>query len=67
MVESTALMVMRVMGVWVRRADTTLARGAARNAAFAVASDRDRRAESMRTLRDLGVVVPDVAPRIATR
>ena len=45
--------VVRVMGVWVRRADAGLAQGAARNAAVGVADRHVRRMEEARTLRDL--------------
>src|SRR4051794_8033963 len=66
--------VVRVMGVWVRRADAGLAQGAARNAAARVA-DRDARdLDEARTLRDVGVLragdwastVPDLPGRPPT-
>ena len=50
--------VVRVMGVWVRRADAGLAEGAVRNAAARVA-DRDARdLDEARTLRDVGRLRP---------
>lgn len=45
--------VVRIMGVWVRRADAGLARSAARNAARSVDAHRSRQLEDARTLRDL--------------
>lgn len=45
--------VMRIMGVWVRRADAGLAIGAVRNAASGVALDRNRTLEDSHALRDL--------------
>lgn len=50
---STSTEVLRVMGVWVRRADAGLARGAARNAADSAMDNERRRMEDLRTLRDL--------------
>lgn len=50
---STSTEVLRVMGVWVRRADAGLARGAARNAADSAMETERRRLEDLRTLRDL--------------
>ena len=50
--------VIRVMGVWVRRADAGLATSAARNAAASVAASRDGRLETARTLRDLQALLP---------
>jgi hypothetical protein len=50
--------IIRVMGVWVRRADAGLASGAARNAAIQVASREQRRLEDARTMRDLRNVRP---------
>jgi hypothetical protein len=57
MVSATAEVV-RIMGVWVRRADAGLARAAARNAAASMADQRVRRLEEIRTLRDLQAVLP---------
>lgn len=45
--------VVRVMGVWVRRADAGLADRAVRNAAAEVADRSSRRMEDARTMRDL--------------
>jgi hypothetical protein len=45
--------VVRIMGVWVRRADAGLARSAARNAAHSVKAEQARRLDDARTLRDL--------------
>jgi triphosphoribosyl-dephospho-CoA synthetase len=45
--------VMRIMGVWVRRADAGLAVGAARNAATSVAEARTRSAQGAHALQDL--------------
>jgi len=45
--------VVRIMGVWVRRADAGLARSAARNAAHSVKAEEARRLEYARALRDL--------------
>jgi hypothetical protein len=45
--------IIRVLGVWIRRADGGMARGAARNAATQVASRDHRRLEDARTMRDL--------------
>jgi hypothetical protein len=45
--------VVRVMGSLVRRADSGLARSAARNAASSVHAKRFREIEDARTLRDL--------------
>lgn len=65
--------VMRIMGVWVRRADAGLAIGAARNAASGVALDRSRTLEDSRALRDLDAalrrrtVPPQMQPRRARR
>jgi hypothetical protein len=55
-----------MMGALVRRADASLAHGAARNAAAGVADGRARRMEELRTLRDLraldGAPGPTLAP-----
>jgi hypothetical protein len=45
--------VVRVMGVWVRRADAGLADRAVRNAAAGVTDRSSRRMEDARTMRDL--------------
>lgn len=45
--------VVRIMGVWVRRADAGLARSAARNAAHSMEDRRTRELDDARTLRDL--------------
>jgi hypothetical protein len=45
--------IVRVMGVWVRRADAGLADRAVRNAAAGVADRSSRRMEDARTMRDL--------------
>lgn len=52
--------VVRIMGVWVRRADAGLARSAARNAAHSVEAAQARRLDDARTLRDLqGIPLAD--------
>ncbi len=53
MLVSATSEVVRIMGVWVRRADAGLAVSAARNAATSVADVRARRIEEARALRDL--------------
>lgn len=45
--------VIRIMGIWVRRADAGLAAGAARNAAASMADHRARRLDEVRALHDL--------------
>jgi hypothetical protein len=50
--------VVRVMGIWVRRADAGLAEGAARNAATRVADRLALHLEEARTLRDLNRLRP---------
>ena len=50
--------VVRIMGVWVRRADAGLARSAARNAAHSVEAQQARRLDDARTLRDLQRIPP---------
>jgi hypothetical protein len=45
--------VVRIMGVWVRRADAGLARSAAVNAAHSVDAERGRQIDDARTMRDL--------------
>lgn len=54
--------VVRIMGIWVRRADAGLARSAARNAAHSVEAAKARRLDDARTIRDLQRV-----PRGSTR
>ena len=54
--------VVRVMGVWVRRADAGLLEGAARNAATAVAEPHARQLDEARTLRDLRRLRPADRP-----
>lgn len=49
----TTTEVMRFMGAWVRRADSGLARSAARNAASSVHAHQSRQLEDARTLHDL--------------
>jgi hypothetical protein len=46
----------RIMGVWVRRADAGLARSAALNAAHSVDAERSRRIDDARTMRDLAKI-----------
>jgi hypothetical protein len=53
--------VVRIMGVWVRRADAGLARSAARNAAHSVEAERSRELEDARTMRDLHNLTPITA------
>jgi len=48
--------VVRIMGVWVRRADAGLARSAALNAAHSVDADRTRQIDDARTMRDLAKI-----------
>ena len=48
--------VVRIMGVWVRRADAGLARSAALNAALSVDADRTRQIDDARTMRDLAKI-----------
>jgi hypothetical protein len=50
--------IIRVMGVWIRRADARLASGAVRNAAMQVASHQQRQLDEARTLRDLRKLRP---------
>jgi hypothetical protein len=44
---------LRIMGVWLRRADAVLAHGGAVNAAAAVAAERERQVHAQRDLADL--------------
>jgi hypothetical protein len=56
--------VIRIMGVWVRRADAGLARGAADNAARSLADGRQRRVDEVRALRGLHPApLPQARPR----
>jgi hypothetical protein len=43
----------RIMGVWVQRADGGLVRSAARNAAHSMNAERTREIDDARTMRDL--------------
>jgi hypothetical protein len=45
--------IVRVMGVWVRRAETGLVRSAAQNAAISMNAERTRQIDDARTMRDL--------------
>jgi hypothetical protein len=56
MIPTPANGVARVVGALVRRADSTLAVGAARNAAVSVAAGRARHLDELRTLRDLRAI-----------
>jgi hypothetical protein len=58
--------VVKVMGVWIRRADAGLARSAARNAAYSVEAERARRLEDARTMRDLQGIPTAVPPHRGT-
>ncbi|HET9657819.1 MAG TPA: hypothetical protein VFP72_20875 [Kineosporiaceae bacterium] len=58
MIVSATSEVVRIMGVWVRRADAGLALGAARNAAASLADNRARRMDAARALHDLQAVLP---------
>lgn len=49
---------LRVMGVWVRRADALLAQGGLSNAANAVAAEQERATAAARDLAALDVVPP---------
>ena len=65
MMVSATSEVVRIMGVWVRRADAGLARRAAHNAAASVADHQARRLDEARTLRDLAAVLPVRSPAAA--
>ena len=56
MLVNTTTDVVRIMGVWVRRADAGLARSAALNAAHSVDADRSRELDDARTMRDLAKI-----------
>lgn len=51
--------VVRIMGVWVRRADAGLARSAAANAAWSLRDRRQHEIDSARVLRDLNTEAAD--------
>jgi hypothetical protein len=59
--------VVRVMGVWVRRADAGLLDQATRNAAAGVAEPQARRMDEARTMRDLRRLRPAEQPLIRMR
>ncbi len=54
--------VARLVSGLVRRADATLAHGAARNAAMGVADGRSRHLDELRTLRDLRALEASCGP-----
>ena len=56
MIVNTTTDVVRIMGVWVRRADAGLAQAAALNAAHSVDADRSRQLDDARTIRDLAKI-----------
>jgi hypothetical protein len=56
MLVNTTTEVVRIMGVWVRRADAGLARSAALNAAHSMDAERSRQLDDARTLRDLSKI-----------
>lgn len=56
MLMNTTTDVVRIMGVWVRKADAGLARSAALNAALSVDADRSRQIDDARTMRDLAKI-----------
>jgi hypothetical protein len=58
--------VVKIMGVWIRRADAGLARSAARNAAHSVEAAQARRLEDARTMRDLDDIPEALRPRRGT-
>jgi hypothetical protein len=66
MMVSATSEVVRIMGIWVRRADAGLAAGAARNAAASMADHRARRLDEARTLRDLQTLLRTAPSRTAT-
>jgi hypothetical protein len=57
--------VVKMMGLWIRRADAGLARSAALNAAHSVEAEQARRLEDARTMRDLQGI-PAAMPRHGT-
>ena len=54
--------VVKIMGVWIKRADAGLARSAARNAAHSVEAEQARRLDDARTMRDLQGIPAAVQP-----
>lgn len=58
MLVNTTSDVVRIMGVWVRKADAGLARSAAMNAALSMDAERSRELDDARTLRDLALIPP---------
>ena len=66
MIVSTTTDVVRIMGVWVRRADAELVRTAALNAAHSVDADRSRQLDDARTMRDLAKI-PEADTRAGTQ
>jgi hypothetical protein len=58
--------VVKIMGVWIKRADAGLARSAARNAAHSVEAERARRLEDARTMRDLQGIPAVARPQHGT-
>ena len=67
MLMNTTTEVVRIMGVWVRRADAGLARSAALNAAHSMDAERSRRMDDARTMRDLSKIPPIDRPQVTTR
>ena len=65
MIVNTTTEVVRIMGIWVRRADAGLARSAALNAALSMDTERSRELDDARTLRDLSKI-PTTATRAVT-
>jgi hypothetical protein len=66
MLVNTTTEVVRIMGVWVRRADAGLARSAALNAAHSMDTERSRQLDDARTLRDLSKI-PSSEAGVTTR
>jgi hypothetical protein len=62
MLVNTTTEVVRIMGVWVRRADAGLARSAALNAAHSMDTVRSRQLDDARTLRDLSKIPTTDSP-----
>jgi hypothetical protein len=56
MLVNTTTDVVRLMSVWVRRADAGLARSAALNAGHSVDANRSRQMDDARTMRDLAKI-----------
>jgi hypothetical protein len=65
MLVTTTAEVVRIMGVWVRRADAGLARSAALNAAHSMDTERSRQLDDARTLRDLSKIPTTEARAVA--